>query len=434
MENILSENFKSENNVANDVQVNDGEVDMKRETTVTENNVIEDINISSETTKHESTEENELNSMLKKNIKRQIEFYFSDSNFRKDKFLKSQAELDPNGFVPISVLLTFNRLKALTTDVPLIVDAMKQSEVVDISDDGLKLKRNAELPANDNSMLKTLYVKGYPTDDPDVTIESVTAQFSTYGKVNLVHLRKIKLNKTFKGSCFIEYDQESSVADAVAAAHDGTDVIIGYKDTKFFCVLPYVEWRKRHDAKLMKRHHVKEGKSSSGATNDIVKLGKRDSSGEIVKDESSTVKVEVEVTPKVEFTSGLVLHITNIPADADVFEIKDFFKNIAEIKFVDYDSGSSEAYVRTADLNASTKVQEHLQSGSSSLRGEEKEAGQGLAFVVLSGVEEQAYWEKIASNAKSGNSRGGGRGGGRGGRGRGGRGSGGRSFKRGRKN
>jgi len=421
MESILSENVKSEN----DEQSTDNnvEVDMKHETTVTENKIIEDINI--------STGENELDPTLKMNIKRQIEFYFSDSNFRKDKFLKSQAELDPNGFVPISVLLTFNRLKALTTNVSLIVDAMKHSEVVDISDDGLKLKRNAELPADDNSMLKTLYVKGYPTDDPDVTIESVTAQFSTYGKVNLVHLRKIKLNKSFKGSCFIEYDQESSVADAVAAAHDGTDVIIGYKETKFLCVLPYVEWRKRHDAKLMKRHHVKEDKSSSAVT---VKLGKRDSSGEMVKDdESSADKVVEEVTPKVEFTSGLVLRINNIPSDADVFEIKDFFKNIAEIKFVDYDSGSSEAYVRTADLNASTKVQEHLQSGSSSLRGEEKGEGQGLAFVVLSGVEEQAYWEKIASNAKSGNSRGGGRGGGRGGRGRG-RGSGGRSFKRGRKN
>lgn len=421
MESILSENVKSEN----DEQSTDNnvEVDMKHETTVTENKIIEDINI--------STGENELDPTLKMNIKRQIEFYFSDSNFRKDKFLKSQAELDPNGFVPISVLLTFNRLKALTTNVSLIVDAMKHSEVVDISDDGLKLKRNAELPADDNSMLKTLYVKGYPTDDPDVTIESVTAQFSTYGKVNLVHLRKIKLNKSFKGSCFIEYDQESSVADAVAAAHDGTDVIIGYKETKFLCVLPYVEWRKRHDAKLMKRHHVKEHQSSSAVT---VKLGKRDSSGEMVKDdESSADKVVEEVTPKVEFTSGLVLRINNIPSDADVFEIKDFFKNIAEIKFVDYDSGSSEAYVRTADLNASTKVQEHLQSGSSSLRGEEKGEGQGLAFVVLSGVEEQAYWEKIASNAKSGNSRGGGRGGGRGGRGRG-RGSGGRSFKRGRKN
>lgn len=427
------ENIHKTDNIepsADNVQVNDS--DIKHESIiVTDNNVIEEIKVESEI-KHESTGESEADPILKANIKRQIEFYFSDSNFRKDKFLKSQAELDPNGFVPISVLLTFNRLKALTTDVSLIVDVMKHSELVDVSDDGLKLKRNADLPASDNSMLKTLYVKGYPTDDPDVTIESVTSQFNTYGKVTLVHLRKIKLNKSFKGSCFIEYDQESSVADAVAAAHNGTDVIIGYKETKFLCVLPYVEWRKRHDAKLMRRHHVKEVKSSTAADT-TVKLGKRDSSGEIVKDESSVDKVVVEVTPKVEFTSGLVLHITNIPADADVFEIKDFFKNIAEIKFVDYDSGSSEAYVRTADLNASTKVQDHLQSGSSSLRGEEKGEGQGLAFAVLSGAEEQAYWEKIASNAKSGNSRGGGRGG-RGGRGRGGRGSGGRSFKRGRKN
>jgi len=329
--------------------------------------------------------------------------------------------------VPISVLLTFNRLKALTTDVSVIVDAMKHSEVVDISDDGLKLKRNAELPLTDDSMLKTLYVKGFPTDDPEVTIESVTAQFNAYGKVNLVHLRKIKLNKAFKGSCFIEYDKESSVHDAITAAHDGTAVTIGFKDTKFVCVMPYVEWRKRHDVKLMKRFHVKSNAGTSSNSYTDVKLGKRDAS-EITKEKSSETTVVVEATPKVEFTSGLILHITNIPTDANLFEIKDYLKNIAEIKFVDYETGSSEAYVRTADVNASKKLQEHLEAGTSSLRAEET-GGQALRFDVLSGAEEQAYWEKIASNAKPSSSRGGGRGG----RGRGSRG-GGRSFKRGRKN
>ena len=377
--------------------------------------------------KTELKEDSEVDAKLKENIKRQIEFYFSDSNFRKDKFLKAQAQLDANGYVPISVLLTFNRLKALTTDVSLIVEVMKESEVVDVSEDGLKLKRNAELPANDDSMVKTLYVKGYPTDDPDVTIESVISQFSAYGKVNLVHLRKIKLTKAFKGSCFIEFENESSVADAVAAAHEEgstTDVRIGYKGMKFLCVLPYVEWRKRHDVKLEKRFPTE--KSSSGRSADV-KLGKRDSS-EISKDESSSAAA---VAVKVEFISGLILHITNIPTDADVYEIKDFFKNIAEIKFVDYNSGSSEAYVRTADLNASTKVQEHLKTNPQSLRAVEGSSSQSpLGFYILTGSEEQAYWEKIMSNAKPVSSRGGGRGG-RGG-GRGGRG-GGRSFKRGRK-
>jgi hypothetical protein len=45
-------------------------------------------------------------------IKKQVEFYFSDSNFRKDTFLKSAAEMDPEGYIPIAVLLTFNRMKA----------------------------------------------------------------------------------------------------------------------------------------------------------------------------------------------------------------------------------------------------------------------------------------------------------------------------------
>ena len=116
-------------------------------------------------------------------IKRQIEFYFSDSNFRKDAFLRGQAQADPNGYVTIQVLLTFNKLKALTTDVAVVADVMKDSEVVDVSADGLSLKRNAELPANDDSGARTVYAKGFPTDDKDVTIEAIAEKFSAYGKV-----------------------------------------------------------------------------------------------------------------------------------------------------------------------------------------------------------------------------------------------------------
>lgn len=38
----------------------------------------------------------------------------SDSNFRKDKFLREKANADADGYVTITVLLTFNRLKALS--------------------------------------------------------------------------------------------------------------------------------------------------------------------------------------------------------------------------------------------------------------------------------------------------------------------------------
>ena len=70
---------------------------------------------------------------LLSSIKQQIEFYFNDSNFRKDAFLRTAAKEDADGFVPISVLLTFNKLNKLTKDENIIKDAIKSSDIVVIN-------------------------------------------------------------------------------------------------------------------------------------------------------------------------------------------------------------------------------------------------------------------------------------------------------------
>lgn len=341
-------------------------------------------------------------------IKKQVEFYFSDSNFRKDVFLKNAAQADPCGYVPIETLLTFNRLKALTTDPAVVADCLKHSDAVDVSEDGLKIKRSSELPENDNSAANTLYVKGYPTDDADVTIDSVSKQFSEFGKVCLVHLRRDKLSKGFKGGCFVEFESEQSVHSAVAAAHEGNEVKMGYKGVNFLCVMPYTEWRKR---KELKRRPNKESCNSANFQNAKRKL----------EDAEST-----DAKQKVEYTSGLIFKIKDLPTDSTVYEIKDFFKNISDIKFVDYEGGSTEAFVRAADVEATATIQKALDVGVPL-----RESGSNITYEVLAGEEEETYWEKIASKSKS--NVGGGRGGGRGGRGGRGRG-GGRGFKRGRKN
>ena len=43
----------------------------------------------------------------------QVEFYFSDSNLPRDKFLNEKVAADPDGFVDIALLCTFSRMKAL---------------------------------------------------------------------------------------------------------------------------------------------------------------------------------------------------------------------------------------------------------------------------------------------------------------------------------
>lgn len=59
-------------------------------------------------------------------IKRQIEFYFSDNNYEKDSFLKSKE--DENGFIPISVIMSFNKIKMITSDKDLFIKALKEAE------------------------------------------------------------------------------------------------------------------------------------------------------------------------------------------------------------------------------------------------------------------------------------------------------------------
>lgn len=77
---------------------------------------------------------------LKTMIINQIEFYFSDDNLAKDKFLRSKMDPD-HGWVPISVIASFRRVENLTKDVALILDALKYSTVVEVQD-GQVRRRN----------------------------------------------------------------------------------------------------------------------------------------------------------------------------------------------------------------------------------------------------------------------------------------------------
>jgi la-related protein 1 len=68
------------------------------------------------------------------------EYYFSTDNLCKDLFLR--GHMDANGFVPISLLLSFNRVRALTSDQATIVKALQDSEKVEVS--GGRLRRRGD--------------------------------------------------------------------------------------------------------------------------------------------------------------------------------------------------------------------------------------------------------------------------------------------------
>ena len=73
-------------------------------------------------------------------ILRQVEFYFGDSNFPRDKFLQQQSKLN-DGWIPIETIMSFKRMQKYTNKDE-VVEALKLSkELLQINDDGTALRR-----------------------------------------------------------------------------------------------------------------------------------------------------------------------------------------------------------------------------------------------------------------------------------------------------
>ncbi|GAA0138275.1 RNA metabolism protein [Lithospermum erythrorhizon] len=75
--------------------------------------------------------------VLKTNIVKQIEYYFSDGNLEGDYYLRSL--MDDEGWVAISHIADFKRVKRMTTDVSLILDTLKTSSSIEVL--GEKIRR-----------------------------------------------------------------------------------------------------------------------------------------------------------------------------------------------------------------------------------------------------------------------------------------------------
>ncbi|XP_044593538.1 la-related protein 1B isoform X2 [Cotesia glomerata] len=69
---------------------------------------------------------------LKEYIRKQIEYYFSEENLMRDFFMR--RKMDEEGFLPIHLIATFNRVQALTTDVTLVIASIVESTKLEMID------------------------------------------------------------------------------------------------------------------------------------------------------------------------------------------------------------------------------------------------------------------------------------------------------------
>ncbi|KAF9920405.1 La ribonucleoprotein domain member 1B [Linnemannia zychae] len=75
---------------------------------------------------------------LKAYLLQQMEYYFSVENLCKDVYMRTQ--MDAEGYVPLSLVANFNRVKSLTADLKLIKDTIKDSNVIELNGDNIRKK------------------------------------------------------------------------------------------------------------------------------------------------------------------------------------------------------------------------------------------------------------------------------------------------------
>ena len=81
---------------------------------------------------------------LCESIVQQVEFYFSDANITKDKFLLKHVKRNKEGFVSLKLISSFKRVKHLTKDWRQVAVAIeRKSNKLEVND--LKTKVNPEM-------------------------------------------------------------------------------------------------------------------------------------------------------------------------------------------------------------------------------------------------------------------------------------------------
>ncbi|XP_007895201.2 la-related protein 7 [Callorhinchus milii] len=146
-------------------------------------------------------------------IKKQVEFWFGDVNLHKDRFLQEQLQKSRDGYIDLSVLTSFNKMKKLTTDVKLMARALKNSEVIELNVEGTKIRRRQALGDRPQDVEeRTVYVELLPKNVSHGWIDRV---FSKCGNVVYVSIPRYKTSGDPKGFAFVEFETITQAQKAI---------------------------------------------------------------------------------------------------------------------------------------------------------------------------------------------------------------------------
>ncbi|KAJ4968647.1 hypothetical protein NE237_015348 [Protea cynaroides] len=179
---------------------------------------------------------NGLSEEATQKILNQVEYYFSDANLATTDHLMRFINKDAEGFVPISVVASFKKIKALISSHQQLSLVLRTSSKLVVSEDGKKVRRLHPLTESDMEDLQSRIViaENLPEDH---SYQNLLKIFSAVGSVKTIRTcqpqtangsstaasRVVKMDNMFfsnKVHAFVEYDTLELAEKAIAELND----------------------------------------------------------------------------------------------------------------------------------------------------------------------------------------------------------------------
>uniref|UniRef100_A0ACD5W703 Uncharacterized protein n=1 Tax=Avena sativa TaxID=4498 RepID=A0ACD5W703_AVESA len=163
-------------------------------------------------------------------IIKQVEYQFSDTNLIANDFLMKIMNKDAEGYVPMSVISSWKKVKAMGVTSQMLVKALRTSENLVISHDGKRVRRAQ--PFNDRHreelQSRMIIAENLPRDSTRNSLEKI---FGTIGSVKNIRIRHPQEPSTAKSSkpddivcnklhALIEYENAQQAEKAVDKLND----------------------------------------------------------------------------------------------------------------------------------------------------------------------------------------------------------------------
>ncbi|GMI64591.1 La related protein 6b [Hibiscus trionum] len=169
-------------------------------------------------------------------IVNQVEYYFGDLNLATTDHLMRFINKDPEGYVPIYVVASFKKIKALVTTHSQLATVLRNSSKLVVSEDGKKVRRLHPLTESDMKELQSriIVAENLPEDHCHQNLMKI---FSAVGSVKTIRTcqpqpsgggvssasRSVKsdgIHFSNKLHAFVEYETVELAEKAVAELND----------------------------------------------------------------------------------------------------------------------------------------------------------------------------------------------------------------------